>query len=234
MDSQGRADGGLYDNIPLHKLQPFSAGLHRRKVNFVPASDSVLKTTTASNDSTSTTSRSAADSYLNIVLPKEAQPDPGGATEQQASPRVCETCKLPIIFQGGGEPARSDSAARKAHEAGIVHQFCVTHSHPPSALDRSRMGLAVLSSHGWDPDSRRGLGAEGQGIINPIKPSPKSDKLGIGMKETLPAAAKVEKKKKILSAKEARRHAENEKRRHQALMNQFHGNPDVTKYLGGG
>ena len=223
----------INDDVPLHKKHAFGAGLHRQKVKFVQPSDAALKTaaqrTTTSQES-STPTQSTADSYLNLVLPQHGgqDPDAGADTECQK----CHVCGLLFTDRNGGQ-------ARKAHETSIAHQACLKHSHPPSAMDRSRMGLSVLESQGWDPDSRRGLGAEGHGIRDPVttKAKPKLDKLGLGMKVpkdvlVLAAGAGVRKKTPPLDARGARKKAEEDKRRHDALVRHFYGNPDVEKYLG--
>jgi hypothetical protein len=99
----------------------------------------------------------------------------------------------------------------------LAHQVCLTHSHPPSHLDRNRKGLAYLSSYGWDPDARVGLGASGQGIQYPIKSKPKDDKLGIGV--VLPKEADRRKKEKVekLDAGKIRKLHEKDKKKAERL-----------------
>lgn len=42
--------------------------------------------------------------------------------------------------------------------------------------------MRYLSSYGWDPDSRLGLGATGrEGIREPVRTRPKNDTVGLGM-----------------------------------------------------
>ncbi|KAF3361360.1 D-lactate dehydrogenase [Verticillium dahliae VDG1] len=124
---------------------------------------------------------------------------------------------------------------RRKHEASIAHQVCVAHSHPPSALDRARMGLTYLSSHGWDPDARKGLGSEGQGIQYPLKTKPKDDKLGLGLAVPKDFQGRVEKKKPVtLDAKKSRQKAEADKKKGEKLREMFYGSEDVQRYLGSG
>lgn len=212
------------DDIPLHHRKPFSAGLRHKQVKFVPASASTLSTT-AENEPPAAPASSIADLYLNIVLP----PKPTGAAAATAEPEaeMCEVCQLPL-----GDTAGTATASE--HATSIAHQVCLAHSHPPSALDRSRMGLAVLQSQGWNPDERKGLGASQQGMQHPIKATPKDDTLGIGVK--LPKNLEAWKKDKVqkLDAGQARKKAAEEKKRRDKLQQYFYGNGDVEKYLGGG
>ena len=222
------------DDIPLHKKLAFGAGLYRRKVNFVQASDAEVKTATQKtpNSAESSSAQPAGDFYLSLVLPRDGAKnlDAGADTGGQK----CPVCGLVFTHRNSGR-------TRQCHEISIAHQTCLKHSHPPSPMDRSRMGLSVLESQGWDPDSRRGLGAHGQGIRDPIntKAKPKLDRLGVGMKMTrdvpvLAPGAGVRKNKSSLDARGARKTAEEDKRRHDALVRHFCGNLDVEKYLSGG
>lgn len=216
-------------DVPLHHLRPFGTGLKRKRVAFVPAS-STLETVTTS--ATPAPSKSIGDLYLSMVMPKgaktvaEAEAEAGGelGLDKAEPQRLCPVCKLPLS-QSPENP--------KSHETSIVHQVCLEHSHPPSSVDRSRMGLAYLQSYGWDPDSREGLGVEGQGIQHPIKVKPKEDTLGIGA--VVPSDVKDRRVEKpvTLDAKKIRKKAAEEKKRHEELTRQFYGNPDLEKYLGG-
>ncbi|KAK8118731.1 uncharacterized protein PG998_003357 [Apiospora kogelbergensis] len=155
------------DDIRLEHKKPFSAGLRRKLIQFVPASTEEISSTEQSRPA-STPAKSIQDIYLNIVMPPR---DTASAPPESPEPHsLCELCQLPL---GEGEIAK--------HEISIAHQVCLEHSHPPSALDRSRMGLAVLQSQGWDPDARKGLGASQQGVQYPIKAKQKEDTLGIGV-----------------------------------------------------
>lgn len=213
------------DGTPLHHRKPFSAGLRHKQVKFVPASAGNLATT-AENEPPAAAASSVADFYLNIVLP----PKPTGAAAEtaEAAAEICEVCQLPL---GDGTAA---AASASKHATSIAHQACLAHSHPPSALDRSRMGLAVLQSQGWNPDERRGLGVSQQGMQYPIKVTPKDDTLGIGVK--VPKNLEARKKDKVqkLDAGGARKKAAEEKKRRDKLQQHFYGNSDIEKYLGSG
>ena len=185
---------------------------------------------------------SAGDRYLSIVLKNGASTEdnkltsaevPGperSATQQQHELKgaVCGVCNLPIEA-----PENPTSTASTNHESTIAHMVCLTHSYPPSHLDRSRHGLKYLSSYGWDPDSRQGLGATGDGIRAPIKAKVKNDTVGLGVKikgNKKPIDAKVER----MDAKQVRKKDMEDRRKWERLQQMFYRNDDVEKYLGGG
>lgn len=109
----------------------------------------------------------------------------------------------------------------------------MVHSHPPSHLDRNNIGLKYLTSHGWDPDSRQGLGVGGAGIRIPVKAKEKNDTIGIGIDSSKHgrqlAAPAITKR---LNAKQVRRLEEEDKKRREKLQRMFYQNDDVAKYLG--
>ncbi|KAK8010476.1 g-patch domain-containing protein [Apiospora arundinis] len=83
-------DGGGEDEIRLEHKKPFSAGLRRKLIQFVPASTEEISTT-EQNRATSTPANSIQDMYLNIVMPPRdtasAPPD------NPVSRRICEHIK---------------------------------------------------------------------------------------------------------------------------------------------
>jgi hypothetical protein len=102
------------------------------------------------------------------------------------------------------------------------------------------VGLRYLTTHGWDPDSRLGLGARQEGIRIPVKPKEKHDTEGL--RESLPddSRAIIKKKKATfrredkvvkLNAKQVRIQDTQAKRRADRLRQSFYG-PDLDKYLG--
>lgn len=220
------ADDDNYDDTPLQNVRPFGSGLHRKKIAFVPASGDGKLKTTASSTATKP-GQDVADIYLSVVLPEDAKPRPPATT-------MCEVCRLPLTSFAAEEGAtEGDSKTATSHESSLAHQLCLPHSYPPSALDRSRMGLTYLSSHGWDPDSRRGLGVEQQGIQVPIKAKVKNDNLGIGM--VVPGNILLPKKEKQLDAGKVRKLASEEKRKAARIRQQLSGRrdlDDLEKYLG--
>ena len=173
---------------PGEQQRIFGAGIKRKRIDFVAAAAPTQAFQLAPR---TTPPISAGDRYLNIVLKNGAStedhkstsaevPDPKrSATQQQHDLKgaFCRVCNLPVDALGN-----ATSIASTNHESTIAHMVCFTHSHPPSHLDRSRHGLKYLSSYGWDPDSRQGLGAIGEGIRTPIKAKVKNDTAGLGMK----------------------------------------------------
>lgn len=229
-----------HDDVPLQHKKPFGAGLKRKRaVAFVRASDPELNTTSLTTPPTQTASKnSIADLYLNLVMkegedrasepapprPSADEPYRRSTSQPSAAPRqICPVCNVPL----------DEGSDFQKHEASIPHQVALSHSHPPSAIDRSRMGLSYLSSFGWDPDARRGLGAEGQGIRDPIKVQPKDDTLGLGVvipQEFIDKAK--EPKPKKLSIKDLRKREAEEKRKSERLKDLFYRNDDVLRHLG--
>lgn len=217
-----------YDT-PLHKQRPFGGGRKRQKIAFVAASSGTLETVTTTPETSST---SIGDLYLSIVQRKDPVPSTEGSEPQsqdaqvtgkaEQGPSVCPVCKLPLP---------EDLKGKISHETSLAHQVCMEHSHPPSAIDRSRMGLAYLESYGYDPDTRLGLGREGQGIQHPIKAQPKHDTLGLGVVVPKEFKGKKPEKPVLLDAGKVRKKAAEEKKRHEKLTREFYGNPDIEKYL---
>ncbi|OLN81279.1 hypothetical protein CCHL11_07294 [Colletotrichum chlorophyti] len=230
-------DGG--DDVPLHHRRPFGAGIQRKPIQFVKASDPNLSTI---KDRKTQSGASVGDFYLSLVLPSEkakAEPPESEALKTEGKASVCAVCDLPVsaddtVQEVGGSSRGKDSTSKQKHEASIAHQVCLAHSHPPSALDRSRMGLTYLSSHGWDPDSRKGLGAAGQGIQYPLKTKLKEDNFGVGLKVSKDQQVRVEKKKQPvkMGAKERRKQAEEDKKKTERLRQMFYGSEDLDRYLG--
>ncbi|KZL87906.1 g-patch domain-containing protein [Colletotrichum incanum] len=222
--------------VPLHHRRPFGAGIQRKPIQFVKASDPNLSTTELAK--TTKSGSSVGDFYLSLVLPSEKKKPEAEKPDTQ----ICAVCDLPLgkddavgeVSKGGGNISKGTT--RQKHEASIAHQVCLTHSHPPSALDRSRMGLTYLSSHGWDPDSRKGLGAVGQGIQYPLKTKPKEDKYGLGLDIPKDLKSRVEKKQKpqTLDAKKCRKKADEDKKKAERLRQMFYGSEAMDRYLGSG
>lgn len=215
-----------HDSVPLHHKRPFGAGLKRSRVEFVRAQQ-------PDEDTACRPSVPAGDLYASVVLgPEPASsaadaPSPAASRDdhQQAShglssaPPMCPVCSLPITTTG------------REHDASLAHQVSLAHSHPPSALDRKRMGLRALSAQGWDPDSRLGLGREGEGVRFPIQASGKEDTLGIGA--TMPKTARVDDRKedRKMSAKEIKERTKREKEKGERLQQEIFGSVNIEQYL---
>lgn len=156
--------------------------------------------------------------------------------------KICDVCNLPLTETTTSSRVTTDGdKPRTPHEASIAHQVCLTHSHPPSHLDRARHGFRYLASYGWDPDSRLGLGAPGrEGIREPIKPKVKHDTFGLGMQIDPEAVAAAQKKKQQqqeqrqkLNAKQVRLREMEAKKKSDKLREMFYRSDDVQRYLGG-
>ncbi|KAL2070402.1 hypothetical protein VTL71DRAFT_13428 [Oculimacula yallundae] len=231
--------------IPLQDQRVFGAGIKRKRVKFVPSSGSSTAPLPGSSSG-----KAISNLYLQMVLPGDQTASNSSLPESSSTTtmdlpastgieaQVCEICRLPLSEQGMPGPAddldTEQIRKQRPHEASLAHQVCLTHSHPPSHLDRNRKGLTYLSAYGWDPDARRGLGAEGQGIQFPIKAKPKDDKMGIGV--VLPKEADRRKKEKVqkLDAGKVRKMYEQDKKKAERLREMFYRNDDVERYLGGG
>jgi len=217
-----------YYSIPLKDQRYFGAGIKRQRIQFVPSSTS--ESTTPAGASTPS-ALSASERYLQIVLNKaSSEPPSSEATLVKQSPKICEVCKT----QYDGDEA--------AHCSSLVHQIALPHSHPPSALDRSRKGLSILQSYGWNPDERLGLGAQREGILHPVKAKEKRDTVGLGVnlnndEPTLKKKRKLVEKTKpveMLDAGKIRKLEQNNKKKHERLQTLFYSNDEVDKYLGAG
>jgi hypothetical protein len=143
---------------------------------------------------------------------------------------VCDVCALPT------------TTTTAPHESSLVHQLSLPHSHPPSSLDRTRFGLAVLAAHGWDPDARVGLGPPGsEGMRAPLRPREKRDTLGLGI-ETVGAREAAERRARRMQERKAkgqtavtnverRRRDERRMRWDESLREEFYENADAARYL---
>lgn len=217
-----------YDDVPLHHKKPFGSGLRRNQIKFVPAS---TKDTSFANPAheNKTDGQSISNFYLNMVLAKPVEQvessKPNATDTVIPDEKRCGVCKMPIATE-----------ANAHHQASIAHQVCMAHSHPPSAVDRTRMGLSVLESQGWDPDARLGLGAAGQGAQFPIKVRPKDDNLGIGVvvPKDFGRVKKDKERPRQLDAGKVRKMAAEDRRRTDKLQQQIFGKVDLERYLGKG
>lgn len=221
------------DDIPLHHKPAFGAGLKRKRVEFVKAKESNVG---ISATATSSSGRLIGDLYASIVLRKssageddvEKPAKDSDKPRESDEPEICSICSFPI------------TTSLQDHESTLAHQVSLAHSHPPSSLDRSRIGLRALASQGWDPDARVGLGREGEGVRYPIKVASKDDTLGIGAAEEIKrrqeeAAKKkqpvVQEEVKVLSAKELKLQAAKERQKGVKLQAEIFGRGDLDKYL---
>lgn len=205
------------DEVPDWRLQkPFGAGLKRKRVRFVPASTNTDTSETTILPKSEKTGSQVSTLYLSLV--GLGSPHDGGSSSTSASTlaEACPECALPIINV-------------HTHTTSTAHQSSLPHSHPPHPYDRSSLGLKVLTESGWDPDARVGLGRTGEGIRYPIKPVPKDDKLGIGIKpRKVGVPVKVAKK---VGVKQARKIEKEKRTRRMKLMGELGGGVDVEGIL---
>jgi hypothetical protein len=236
--------------IPLRDQRYFGAGLKRKRVRFVASTEQPLLS--GSLQASSKTPSSAADRYLAIVLgqsntAERAASAPSPTSEKPTAaafekPRESDTTSEDTVSESIVPTAETSdlhcdvcncrlaaNTSKAAHERSIAHQISHQHSHPPSHLDSSRKGLAVLRDHGWDPDSRLGLGAKGEGILQPIKAMDNPHRAGVGAK-LAPVQAKEKSAK--LDAGKVRLMEQEGKKKAERLRNSFYRSDDLQKYLG--
>lgn len=260
-----------YYEVPLRDQKYFGAGIKRRRVHFVPSSTGSLPASPGvSVNGGASKSISASERYLAVVFKKsQSAPPPdiveGAATkhpktaiaqvatqddhyqqpkenlpDQQVfnsqdtqETSICDICKTTI----------NPSHPTSTHTSTLVHQICLPHSHPPSALDRKRKGINILQSYGWDPDARLGLGAGGEGILHPVKAKEKRDTVGLGVGSEYDEEARLRPKKKVkerpkevkkLDAGQIRKMDVAQKKKDQRWRELFYASEDVERYLGGG
>ncbi|KAM0717212.1 hypothetical protein Q7P37_007064 [Cladosporium fusiforme] len=235
--------------IPLRDQRYFGAGIKRKRVQFVAASEDAKHSN--SLPTTPRPSSSAADRYLSIVLgqsntaerassapvPEAGEGRPASEEKEQEqshkdtdTPRAASVEDSTELYCNLCRRNIASGTSLAAHEGSIAHQISLQHSHPPSHVDRSRKGLAVLQGQGWDPDSRLGLGAKGEGMLQPIKAVENPKKAGVGAK----LKPEIMKEKPVkLDAGKVRLMEENGKKKAQQLRESFYMSDEVQKHLGG-
>lgn len=204
---------------PFTTHKAYGRGLWRNPIAFVPAASEVKPASSKPVDG-----QSIAQKYLAIMFPN-GQPTP----EPHTYP-ICGIC---------GEPVKESD--HRIHFLSTVHQAALPRAPIPSAIDRTRMGLKYMQNYGWDVDARMGLGARGEGMLFPLMPKEKRDKLGLGVnmkdeerRKRLTSGRSIAKPGEIkLDAGKIQKLAEVEKKKHDKLQRMFYGNDEVEKYLGG-
>ncbi|KAH8731152.1 hypothetical protein GQ44DRAFT_722794 [Phaeosphaeriaceae sp. PMI808] len=218
LEADPRFDDTDISTVPFIQQPAYGRGLWKNPIQFVSATpDAPTKTTTSS-----ALGKTMAEKYLAIMFPNgEPQPRP------EAYP-LCGICCQPV-----------KELDPRMHFLSPAHQAALPRAPTPSAIDRTRMGLKSMTKHGYDVDARVGLGASGQGMLFPIVPKEKKDKLGLGAdkkdyakKKALGDASAVDVKEGKLDAGKVRKLAKIDKRKHEKLQKLFYGNDEVEKYLG--
>ncbi|RVX74119.1 hypothetical protein B0A52_01951 [Exophiala mesophila] len=231
-------------NVPLSQQRVFGAGIRRKPIAFVPASDtnaSTLPSTTTATKSTNVGAR-----YLSIVMGKDQSSVNNELENQQndinpsgSEPsNTCAVCNQPLLTTSSQE-----KPPLNAHESSIAHQVCLEHSYQPSNIDRDRVGVKYLTAYGWDVDGRKGLGASADGIRFPIKVKEKNDTVGLRESVDPDDDDEQSKRKKKnrhvknqdkivrLDAKKIRKMDIEAKKRADKIRQSFYG-PDLEEYLG--
>ncbi|KAL1303416.1 hypothetical protein AAFC00_006807 [Neodothiora populina] len=248
-----------YYEVPLKDQRYFGAGIKRKRINFVPSTTTLPASSISSGK---TTKSSASERYLAVVFQKSqsestspvaSSPLPPSVETVETSavaPEVKEisslapTSQQDVVCEICNAPINASTPSTEDHTTSLVHQICLPHSHPPSALDRKRKGISILQSHGWDPDARTGLGAQGEGILHPVKAKEKRDTVGLGhginndddeevLRKLRKPQRKVERKEvKKLDAGKVRKLDAEQKRKDQKMREMFYANDDIERYLG--
>ena len=175
----------------------------------------------------SPTRRSVAESYRNLVLSNSPNVTAGSDTTTVSNLQANQA--LDIERSASAPP----TITRSLQSASIASQLNFQYVKPPSNLDRSRKGFRYLEAQGWDPDKRAGLGVNEEGIAFPIKAVEKKDKAGVGVPQRTSSARNAEPPKvQKMNAKQARRFAQEEKRKHERLQRLFYQDDRIEKYLG--
>jgi len=233
-------NGDDYEETPLHRHRAFGAGIKRKRIDFVP------QTAPADLATTSTTPKQGAgDLYLSIVLSKKPRGLEKAEIAQLADARKLEdeADKAELLSTTTGILESSDdkvvcstcnrsiTTSIPQHEATLHHQLSLPHSHPPSSIDRTSRGLDYLSSYGWDPDARLGLGASNSGRLHPVRATNRADKDKLGVGATQATILKAIKEKK-LDAGETKKKEEEIKARAARMRQLVFNSDEVNKHLG--
>lgn len=206
-----------FSTAPFAEHTAFGRGLWKDPISFIPAAAEAPTVKAPNVDG-----QTIAEKYLAIMFPNgHSGPDP------EAYP-LCGIC---------GQPAKEVDP--RIHYLSPAHQAALPRTPTPSGLDRTRMGLKYMEKYGYDLDARLGLGAEGEGMLYPLVPKEKRDKLGLGInkkdhekKKVLGGASAADVKAGKLDAGKIKKLALVEKKKHEKLQRMFYGNDEVEKYLG--
>ncbi|KAL4792999.1 hypothetical protein BDV19DRAFT_239939 [Aspergillus venezuelensis] len=193
-----------------------------------PSAESETATPFASTSATTPDPPAVADSSTTVTDRSHSAPPQQSKNTNTDTSTTCEVCNLSLAYSTQNE---------KSHESSLAHQVCLTHSHPPSHLDRKSHGLRYLESYGWDPDSRLGLGAEGrEGIRVPVKGKLKADTVGLGAVVLTSSSATKKRTEKVqkLNAKQVRKGHFDARRKGDKLRELFYQDDEVLRHLGKG
>ena len=214
------SDDADISTIPFVDQPAYGRRLWQKPIHFVPAASQAPAVPAPSSK---VDGRSFAEQYLAIVFPNGAPPP-----KSNAHP-TCGICGAPVT-----------EADDRLHHLSPVHQAALPEIHTPSGIDRTRLGLKVLQKHGFDVDARMGLGVRGQGMLFPIVPKEKKDKLGLGVDRRAVERERRQRREGVvpkgvsLDAGQVRKLERLQRKKHERLQDMFYGDDRVERYLGGG
>lgn len=214
----------LSDELAVEDLShPPRTGRKYRQIDFVPAIED------APVLAPKPVSRQSSDLYRAIVMKSPSGSENGALADGR---KAVDT--IPCDICGAHLALNAQTQTLVAHEASIRHQSSLQHQHPPSAIDRRSRGFTYLSSRGWDPDGHIGLGAKGEGRLDPVRAVEKKNKFGIGARDSAikkpvqeskqPAKPLMKGERKRLNKAKAR-----QAKKYEALIM---GNHEVNRYTG--
>ncbi|CAG8626373.1 10170_t:CDS:2 [Paraglomus brasilianum] len=168
------------------------------------------------NNSSDKKSGDHASEFYKSVISRSSQQDkmksrgrnPNKKQEPPATKAWCSDCELWV-----------DIKLLEKHIHGTAHLISTKHETPlpdPIVLNENNLGFRMLRDQGWTYE--KGLGIEEQGGRHPIPIRMKNDKLGIGMKRQKPEREESKNPVKRLSAKEARKQYEKNRRDKMQLL----------------
>ncbi|OJD19375.1 hypothetical protein AJ78_00645 [Emergomyces pasteurianus Ep9510] len=238
--------------LPLEDQRVFGAGITRKRVPFVPSSQTTavnticspsrgLPSSTSSTLSAQTNASSIADKYLSIVLSSaphtdKSERDQASSTEISTSTITPLTCApsppRPLHLP---PPATRQNTPRTPTKPPSPIKFASRT--PTLRLLSTALGPASsIFTHGAGIQIRAwAFGSHGQGISVPLKPRVKHDTLGLGVKppkREKESAVKAKKKVEKLNAKQVRKLEDDRKKKGESLGEMFYAREDVEKYLG--
>ena len=149
-----------YDEIPLHRLRPFGAGIKRKRIEFVPQSSATESTLTASPAAKA----SLGDVYLSIVLPKKKQ---AVAVQEEAD-------RGAVITKGDVE----DSHGATTDRPGLPAKVRIVPAPPaPAPAVLSVDASSGPSSHASDPNTKSTICPTCNQSVDPNDPTAHSTTL---------------------------------------------------------
>lgn len=212
-------------------------GTRRPPVHFVNEASNV-----AANASTSSSSSSvpcAADKYTAIVFRNKYR---NAAEAVAASMNSGSECTETLTCEVCGGTTPGDPEGREAHVMSLTHQFALPQGDHPSSFDRKSSAFKYMTAQGWDPDTRKGLGANCQGRPEPVQLRKRADRAGLGVDgELVESVRGQEESNKDRMARIIKNSMSRDDRlliertryeRNEKMRDLLYGDEEVHKYLG--